>query len=71
MSTYALLVEDVLEVISDVVVVHEDAASRIQRLTKVPYSTCLNFLLSIMVMIIWLVCYRFFSCVLKTNDTSL
>lgn len=38
MSTYALLVEDVLEVISDVVVVHEDAASRIQRLTKVPYS---------------------------------
>lgn len=33
-STYALLVEDVLEVISDVVVVHEDAASRIQRLTK-------------------------------------
>lgn len=37
MSTYALLVEDVLEVISDVVVVHEDAASRIQRLTKVPF----------------------------------
>lgn len=35
MSTYALLVEDVLEVVSDTVVVHEAAASRIQRLTKV------------------------------------
>ncbi|GMI93097.1 hypothetical protein HRI_002979000 [Hibiscus trionum] len=33
-STYALLVEDVLEVIVDTVVVHEAAASRIQRLTK-------------------------------------
>ncbi|KAF7144299.1 hypothetical protein RHSIM_Rhsim05G0231700 [Rhododendron simsii] len=33
-STYALLVEDVLEVVSDTVVVHEAAASRIQRLTK-------------------------------------
>ncbi|XWS13038.1 hypothetical protein CRYUN_Cryun36dG0002900 [Craigia yunnanensis] len=33
-STYALLVEDVLEVIADTVVVHEAAASRIQRLTK-------------------------------------
>lgn len=33
-STYALLVEDVLEVFSDTVVVHEAAASRIQRLTK-------------------------------------
>ncbi|KAK3212793.1 hypothetical protein Dsin_017499 [Dipteronia sinensis] len=33
-STYALLVEDVLEVISDMVVVHEAAALRIQRLTK-------------------------------------
>ncbi|KAK1563825.1 hypothetical protein Q3G72_033427 [Acer saccharum] len=33
-STYALLVEDVLEVISDTVVVHEAAALRIQRLTK-------------------------------------
>lgn len=34
MSTYALLVADVLEVVSDTVVVHEAAASRIQRLTK-------------------------------------
>ncbi|KAL9677084.1 hypothetical protein QQ045_005311 [Rhodiola kirilowii] len=33
-STYVLLVEDVLEVIPDKVVVHEAAASRIQRLTK-------------------------------------
>lgn len=33
-STYALLVEDVLEVVSDTVVVHEAAASRIQRLTR-------------------------------------
>ncbi|KAF3447901.1 hypothetical protein FNV43_RR08608 [Rhamnella rubrinervis] len=33
-STYALLVEDVLEVVSDAVVVHEAAASHIQRLTK-------------------------------------
>ncbi|CAH1416442.1 unnamed protein product [Lactuca virosa] len=33
-STYALLVEDVLEVVSDTVVVHEAATSRIQRLTK-------------------------------------
>ncbi|XP_058075401.1 uncharacterized protein LOC131223881 isoform X2 [Magnolia sinica] len=33
-STYGLFVEDVLEVTSDTVVVHEDAASRIQRLTK-------------------------------------
>ncbi|PON45599.1 PRC-barrel-like [Trema orientale] len=33
-STYALLIEDVLEVLSDAVVVHEAAASRIQRLTK-------------------------------------
>lgn len=36
-STYALLVEDVLEVIADTVVVQEAAASRIQRLTKVSY----------------------------------
>ncbi|ESR42845.1 hypothetical protein KPL70_018096 [Citrus sinensis] len=35
-STYALLVEDVLEVVADIVVVHEAAASRVQRLTKVP-----------------------------------
>ncbi|KAJ0647057.1 hypothetical protein HanLR1_Chr15g0557801 [Helianthus annuus] len=34
-STYSLLVEDVLEVVSDTVVVHDAAASRIQRLTKV------------------------------------
>ncbi|XP_030926916.1 uncharacterized protein LOC115953417 isoform X2 [Quercus lobata] len=33
-STYALFVEDVLDVIPDAVVVHEAAASRIQRLTK-------------------------------------
>ncbi|KAJ6742379.1 hypothetical protein OIU85_016456 [Salix viminalis] len=33
-STYALHVEDVLEVLSDTVVVHESAASHIQRLTK-------------------------------------
>ncbi|KAK1351509.1 PRC-barrel [Heracleum sosnowskyi] len=33
-STYALFVEDVLEVVSDTVIVHEAAASRIQRLTK-------------------------------------
>ncbi|KAJ4832553.1 hypothetical protein Tsubulata_000116 [Turnera subulata] len=33
-STYALPVVDVLEVISDIVVVHEAAASHIQRLTK-------------------------------------
>ncbi|XP_027068367.1 uncharacterized protein [Coffea arabica] len=33
-STYALLVEDVLEVLPDTVVVHEAAASRIHRLTK-------------------------------------
>ncbi|CAA3008709.1 Hypothetical predicted protein [Olea europaea subsp. europaea] len=33
-STYALLVDDVLEVLPDTVVVHEAAASRIQRLTK-------------------------------------
>lgn len=33
-----LFVEDVLEVVSDTVVVHEAAASRIQRLTKVPPS---------------------------------
>lgn len=33
-STYALFVEDVLEVMYDKIVVHEAAASRIQRLTK-------------------------------------
>ncbi|TQD78311.1 hypothetical protein C1H46_036116 [Malus baccata] len=33
-STYALFVEDVLEVVSDAVIVHEAAASRIHRLTK-------------------------------------
>ncbi|XP_004302565.1 PREDICTED: uncharacterized protein LOC101314001 [Fragaria vesca subsp. vesca] len=33
-STYALFVEDVLEVVSDAVIVHEAAASRIYRLTK-------------------------------------
>lgn len=55
-STYALLVEDVLEVISDVVVVHEDAASRIQRLTKVPYHPmCLNFPVHIMLIFLFLI----------------
>ncbi|KAG9136859.1 hypothetical protein Leryth_024094 [Lithospermum erythrorhizon] len=33
-STYALFTEDVLEVGSDTVVIHEDAVSSIQRLTK-------------------------------------
>ncbi|XP_072976741.1 uncharacterized protein [Typha angustifolia] len=33
-STYCLFVEDVLEVVSDTVVVHESAVSRVQRLTK-------------------------------------
>ncbi|XP_045798698.1 uncharacterized protein LOC123892859 [Trifolium pratense] len=33
-STYSLMVEDVLEVVSDAVVVHEAAALRIQRLSK-------------------------------------
>lgn len=35
MSTYALFVEDVLEVVADAIIVHEAAASRIHRLTKV------------------------------------
>ncbi|QHN86336.1 putative serine/threonine-protein kinase [Arachis hypogaea] len=35
-STYSLLVEDVLEVVSDAVVVRKATASRIQRLSKVP-----------------------------------
>ncbi|XP_057971076.1 uncharacterized protein LOC131159883 isoform X2 [Malania oleifera] len=38
-TTYALLVEDVLEVVSDTVVVHEAAASCLQRLTKGFYDT--------------------------------
>ncbi|XP_028808586.1 uncharacterized protein LOC114763145 [Neltuma alba] len=33
-TTYSLMIEDVLEVLSDAVVVHEAAASRIQRLSK-------------------------------------
>ncbi|XP_058737151.1 uncharacterized protein LOC131609473 [Vicia villosa] len=33
-STYSLMVEDILEVVSDAVVVHEAAALRIQRLSK-------------------------------------
>lgn len=33
-STYALFVEDVLEVVADAIIVHEAAASRIHRLTK-------------------------------------
>lgn len=35
-----MFVEDVLEVVSDTVIVHEAAASRIQRLTKVILSLC-------------------------------
>lgn len=34
-STYCLMVEDVIEVAADCVVVEEDAESRLQRLTKV------------------------------------
>jgi hypothetical protein len=34
-STYRLDVEDIIEVLQDIVVVQEDAASRKQRLTKV------------------------------------
>lgn len=34
-STYRVDVEDIIEVLEDVVVVHEAAASRKQRLTKV------------------------------------
>lgn len=33
-STYCLFVEDVLDIVSDTVVVHEDAVSRVQRLTQ-------------------------------------
>ncbi|XP_049346818.1 uncharacterized protein LOC125811361 [Solanum verrucosum] len=33
-STYGLFVEDVVDVLSDTIVVHEAAASRLQRLTK-------------------------------------
>ncbi|OEL14853.1 hypothetical protein BAE44_0024128 [Dichanthelium oligosanthes] len=33
-STYCLLVEDVLDIVSDTIVVHEDAVSRVQRLTQ-------------------------------------
>ncbi|GAB2235267.1 hypothetical protein Droror1_Dr00025688, partial [Drosera rotundifolia] len=33
-TTYALFIEDVMEVISDIVIVNEAAASRIQRVTK-------------------------------------
>lgn len=40
-STYALFVEDVLEVVSDAVIVHEAAASRIHRLTKVLFFSSL------------------------------
>lgn len=35
MSTYSLLVDDILEVVSDTIIVHEDAVSRLQRITKV------------------------------------
>uniref|UniRef100_A0A0A9GEG0 Uncharacterized protein n=1 Tax=Arundo donax TaxID=35708 RepID=A0A0A9GEG0_ARUDO len=35
-TTYCLFVEDVLDIVSDTIVVHEDAASRVQRLTQVP-----------------------------------
>ncbi|KAL4374253.1 hypothetical protein AHAS_Ahas05G0163300 [Arachis hypogaea] len=43
-STYSLLVEDVLEVVSDAVVVRKAAASRIQRLSKVSTVDLLEFL---------------------------
>lgn len=33
-STYCLFVEDVLDILSDTIVVHEDAVSRVQRLTQ-------------------------------------
>nr|XP_020147645.1 uncharacterized protein LOC109732852 isoform X1 [Aegilops tauschii subsp. strangulata] len=33
-STYCLFVEDVLDIVSDTIVVHEDAISRVQRLTQ-------------------------------------
>lgn len=33
-STYCLFVEDVLDIISDTIVMHEDAVSRVQRLTQ-------------------------------------
>lgn len=34
-STYCLFVEDVLDIVSDTIVVHEEAVSRVQRLTQV------------------------------------
>ena len=34
-STYCLFVEDVLDIVSDTIVVHEDAVSRVQWLTQV------------------------------------
>jgi benzoyl-CoA reductase/2-hydroxyglutaryl-CoA dehydratase subunit BcrC/BadD/HgdB len=34
-STYSLLVDDILEIVSDTIVVHEDVLSRLQRITKV------------------------------------
>ncbi|TVU47170.1 hypothetical protein EJB05_06758, partial [Eragrostis curvula] len=33
-STYCLFIEDVLDIVSDTIVVHEDAVSRVQRLTQ-------------------------------------
>lgn len=33
-STYCLFVEDVLDIVSDTIVVHEDAVSRVQRVTQ-------------------------------------
>lgn len=39
-STYCLFVEDVLDIVSDTVVVHEDAISRVQRLTQVSITDC-------------------------------
>lgn len=33
-STYCLFMEDVLDIVSDTIVVHEDAVSRVQRLTQ-------------------------------------
>ncbi|RYR06521.1 hypothetical protein Ahy_B05g073854 isoform B [Arachis hypogaea] len=50
-STYSLLVEDVLEVVSDAVVVREAATSRIQRLSKsfVIYFASVSWLLKVLI----------------------
>ena len=38
-STYCLFVEDVLDIVCDTIVVHEDAISRVQRLTQGMWGT--------------------------------